>query len=124
MLNSWKKRPCTSASSAAPPAARPRPSDAADQRLLTLHLLLQTLHGKRLTVERLDGSAIEGTLASADEEMKCATRRLFFRPASGRLLTPSCRGLVPPQPGAAGHCQLERQRRLAGTLLARPCCRK
>jgi len=46
--------------------------EADDARLLTLHLLLQTLKGSRLTVERHDGSSVEGTLANADDNMKCA----------------------------------------------------
>ena len=45
---------------------------AEDARLLTLHLVLQTLTGTRLTVDRCDDTNIVGTLVSADDEMKCA----------------------------------------------------
>ena len=47
---------------------------AADSRLLTLHLLLQALTGTSVAVERLDDAMVEGTLKSADDEMKCAPR--------------------------------------------------
>ena len=54
--------------------AKRRREDEADARLLTLHLLLQTMKGSRLSVERRDGSMVEGTLDKADEKMKCAQR--------------------------------------------------
>ena len=49
---------------------------AADSKMLTLHLLLQALTGTRVAVERLDDAMIDGTLKSADDEMKCAPRPL------------------------------------------------
>ena len=63
-----------------PQSYREREQEAADQRLLTLHLLLQTLAGSRLTIERGDDSSIEGTLVSADDEMNLELSDAILRP--------------------------------------------
>ena len=44
-----------------------------DDRLLTLHLLLQALTGTIVTVECKDGTIATGTIKSTDESMKCAS---------------------------------------------------
>ena len=41
-----------------------------DERLLTLHLMLQVLVGRSLTVELRDGGSARGTLKSTDDVMK------------------------------------------------------
>ena len=44
-----------------------------DDRLLTLHLLLQALTGTIVTVECKDGTIATGTIKSTDDSMKCAS---------------------------------------------------
>ena len=55
---------------------RERMQDEADAKLLTLHLLLETLKGCKVTVEKqTDHSAVEGTIESVDVDMKCGVNR-------------------------------------------------
>jgi hypothetical protein len=69
-------------------------ADEADARLLTLHLVLQTLVGTRLAIDRCDDATVDGTLLSADDEMKCAARAERSPPA--RAAAPTVRALDLP----------------------------
>lgn len=59
----------------APPTRPPlshtkrRREDAEDPRLLTLHLLLQAMIGRTVTIEQHDGDEIQGVILSADDQM-------------------------------------------------------
>ena len=79
--------PSSTSRRATGPRSKREREEEQDQRLITLHLLLQALSGQTITVELCSGNLIAGVLHQVDDEMNIQmSRRDFIYPRSQHLL--------------------------------------